>query len=311
MDNIASVIIPTYKRFDYLYESIKSVFAQNYHSIEIVVCDDCSPNFKKELIESFIKENSTGNIVGVNVYSNPTNYGTVKNLNNAIKQSLGKYIIILSSDDVLNGQSVISEIVNRLDVSKTQLIVCRRKMINDVGMFIRYMPSDKEIKKLNSMDMFRQHIAFVTGEFYEMASGSATYFTKDFFESVGGYDERFRLLEDWTFFLSITTSNRINYAYDIVSVSYRVGGISSTGNPAIVNDYVNMLVIESKKPGFKNLPYYVKRYTFFNIKRFSGSKISAYLFYPDILIRRFFYKMRLKRYNRPLNKRSKKWKVLY
>ena len=37
-----SVIIPTYNRFKYLLNTIKSVQAQTYKNIEIIVVNDCS-----------------------------------------------------------------------------------------------------------------------------------------------------------------------------------------------------------------------------------------------------------------------------
>ena len=84
-----SVIILSYKNFDYIYEAIDSVFEQSYPSIELIIADDCSENYPGELLQKYIQENKRKNILSCCVYSNSTNYGTVKNLNTAIKISLG------------------------------------------------------------------------------------------------------------------------------------------------------------------------------------------------------------------------------
>ena len=40
--DIVSVIIPTFNRFKYLLNTIKSVKEQTYNNIEIIVVNDCS-----------------------------------------------------------------------------------------------------------------------------------------------------------------------------------------------------------------------------------------------------------------------------
>src|SRR5690625_1431721 len=44
MNGKVSVIIPTYKRSDFLERALESVLAQSYANIEVVVVDDNEPN---------------------------------------------------------------------------------------------------------------------------------------------------------------------------------------------------------------------------------------------------------------------------
>jgi len=46
MDNKVSVIIPTYKRSEFLERAIESILNQTYKNIEIIVVDDNDPNSK-------------------------------------------------------------------------------------------------------------------------------------------------------------------------------------------------------------------------------------------------------------------------
>ena len=47
--DLVSVIIPTYNRFEFLHNTIKSIIEQTYKNIEIIVVNDCSS--KKEYYE--------------------------------------------------------------------------------------------------------------------------------------------------------------------------------------------------------------------------------------------------------------------
>ena len=64
MDKV-SIIIPTYNRFNFLLNTIKSVKEQTYKNIEIIVINDCSTqkeyyeyNFDNDIIIINLKENS-------------------------------------------------------------------------------------------------------------------------------------------------------------------------------------------------------------------------------------------------------------
>ena len=64
MDKV-SVIIPTYNRFHFLLNTIKSVKDQTYKNIEIIVINDCSTQkeyydyqFDNDIIIINLKENS-------------------------------------------------------------------------------------------------------------------------------------------------------------------------------------------------------------------------------------------------------------
>lgn len=242
MDEIASVIILSYENFNLIYETIDSVIYQTYENIEILVADDGSNNFPEDEICKYIMSHRLLNIVNVNVYSNEKNLGTVKNLNTAIKKSTGKYIIPLASDDVFTNSKVLSEIVAKLNTSQTGMICCRRILCDEMMTPIRYMPTIFHHKKIKSLDTaMKQHKAFARGEFYEMASGSATYYLRETLYSDGLFNEDYRLLEDWPHYLEVTNKHIIETAYDIVSIKYRCGGISGKASPIIIADYVKMM----------------------------------------------------------------------
>lgn len=92
MAKLFSVIIACYKNSNLLTSCIDSILCQTYPAVEIIICEDCGGNFDADYFQKYIEEKKLNNIVRQIVYSNPENYGTVKNFNCAIKQSKGEYI---------------------------------------------------------------------------------------------------------------------------------------------------------------------------------------------------------------------------
>lgn len=99
MDEKVSVIISTYNRFQYLQDSIKSVKAQTYPNVEIIVVNDCSTE----------KDYYTYDwaAAGVKILHLPVNSrelfgfpssGFVKN--RGVDLSTGSYIAYLDDDDI-------------------------------------------------------------------------------------------------------------------------------------------------------------------------------------------------------------------
>ena len=298
-NDMISVIILSYRQYTHIYEAIDSVLHQCYPAVELIIADDCSGDFPKQKIEDYIQNRKKGNIISYCVYSNPSNYGTVKNLNTAINKSSGHYIAVLAGDDKFYDSTVLSKIVKRLSVSKTGVIVCRRLKCDIEMNPIRYMPTDGHIRiieRLNTYD--KQHSAFIRSEYYEMASGSCTYYTREKLMKDGLFDEKFRLLEDWTHFIQITRSAPIEMAYDIVSVCYRDGGISTKMSLVIQKDYLTIMKEESEKFG-KHLSRSDVRCLRYNYMRIeTGKKVVPSLLFPDAFISRLIYKLRCKFYEK-------------
>jgi len=96
--SLVSVIIPTYNRFTYLINAIKSVKNQTYKNIEIIVVNDCSTqleyyNYKFNGCRVLHLPKNSREIYGFN---SPGGYAR----NQGVKIANGKYIAFLDDDDV-------------------------------------------------------------------------------------------------------------------------------------------------------------------------------------------------------------------
>ena len=99
MNETISIVIPTYNRFKYLLNTLKSVKEQTYKNIEIIVINDYST--QKEYYEYDWKEN---NIRIIHLEKNSKTLfgypcaGFVRN--KGIEISIGKYIAFCDDDDI-------------------------------------------------------------------------------------------------------------------------------------------------------------------------------------------------------------------
>lgn len=94
---LVSVIIPTYNRNDTVVRAVKSVIAQDYRPLEIIVVDDGSTDDTKECIKSLLCESQELRVR----YLYQKNSGVSIARNYGLCQAQGKYLSTLDSDDVL------------------------------------------------------------------------------------------------------------------------------------------------------------------------------------------------------------------
>lgn len=237
---LVSVVTLTYKQFDYIYSTIKSVLEQNYPNIEYIIADDGSQNFPKKEIENFVKENAKENIKNFIIIDAKENVGTVKNINRAYKMAKGEYLMPLSGDDEFLDENSISDVIREFDKRKCEALITSRMACDENLVPLFYIPHLKERKKVDGLDTKeKQYIALVTYEAYEVMSGSVLYIKKKKIEEMGYFDENYRLLEDAPFFEKYLCNKKIDMALDIVSIKYRVGGVSSDKvNPILKEDFL-------------------------------------------------------------------------
>lgn len=98
MNNVVSVIIPTFNRMDLLSEAIQSVLAQTYRPIECIIVDDGSTDNTKDTVNEQITQNT--DLVTIK-YIYQQNSGSQVARNNGTAAASGEFIQYLDSDDIL------------------------------------------------------------------------------------------------------------------------------------------------------------------------------------------------------------------
>ena len=171
-------------------------------------------------------------------------------------------------------------------------MVCKKD-----GTEIRKLPLKKNEKYIKKLDTaYKQHLALIFDEFYDMASGSAMYIRKAFLENEGYFDEKYVLWEDGPFITQYTKKKMIVTAYKIISIKYRLGGVSNgKPHPLMRRDrelynkterIEDMSLLTNRQR--RKVNYICKRYITSSLIK----KIFLYLKYPDIMFEKVIYKIR-------------------
>ena len=94
MNNLVSVITPSYNSSKFIDECINSVISQSYTNWELLIVDDCSDDNSKELLLNLEKRDERIKLTFLD-----NNIGAAHARNVAIQKAKGKYIAFLDSDD--------------------------------------------------------------------------------------------------------------------------------------------------------------------------------------------------------------------
>ena len=105
MNNLVSIITPSYNSSKFIEECVNSVVSQTYTNWELLIVDDCSNDNSKELLLNLEKKDER-----IKVTFLDNNIGAAKARNVAIRQAKGKHIAFLDSDDFWESQKLEKQI---------------------------------------------------------------------------------------------------------------------------------------------------------------------------------------------------------
>lgn len=93
VNDLVSVIMPSYNASKYIEVAIKSVLSQTYKKWELIIVDDCSTDNTLDIINS-IRD------YRIRIYKNEQNSGAAISRNKALREAKGRWIAFLDSDDI-------------------------------------------------------------------------------------------------------------------------------------------------------------------------------------------------------------------
>lgn len=223
-----SAIVVCYGYSELLLETLDSIFMQDYPSIELIIAEDGSNRFQKQLVQNYIEQKSGPNIIDYKILVSNVNRGTVKNINNALASATGDYIKIIGGDDVYSDPSVFSRQINVFNCKDYYLVV-GNSLECDESLDIQGEVGFGPLGVVSLTEDTQALLKYICIEDARVLSTQCICYKKRFFEKYGLFDESFMLIEDLPMAVKIAYK-KVPFAYiDAPCVKHRGGtGVSTS-----------------------------------------------------------------------------------
>lgn len=204
-----SIITINYNNLRGLKATLDSVIAQTYKEFEWIIIDGGSTDGGRNVIEQ--------NAQHFTYWCVESDKGIYNAMNKGIKQATGEYCLFLNSGDCLNSDCL-KVIMPQL---KGDVIVGRVKSAEDGALSYQYEDNTFSFSQLYSYSFPHQ----------------ASFIKRDLFIKHGFYDESYKILSDWKFFLQLLLKERVQLSFipDVVSV-IDYNGISKTNKALLATE---------------------------------------------------------------------------
>ena len=217
--DLVTIIVITYNSRETIMETLNSIYDQTYRSIELIVSDDCSTDDTVKLAEEWMSDHRD-KFICASVLKDKTNRGIPANINKALRVAKGDYIQVLAADDLLTNDGL-----------EKRMYFAKQNPKGVVLTRLRYIGDNVDAPKIE-----KEYCSYVYSHF---AKDRQTQFKdiikaihiiplsvgpiqRSVYNKIGLYDERFKLDEDWIFFIKLYKYGIPLVYYPDITAIYRV-----------------------------------------------------------------------------------------
>lgn len=185
---MVSVIIPIYNLEDYIENTVKSVLAQTYSDIELILVDDGSDDASVEICDRMALEDSRIKVI------KKSNGGVSSARNAGIEASNGIYITFVDGDDLLEADAI-EVMVNNIRNNDADMCICSSYYRNNTVLYHGVYSVKEEIVLFG--ELIKRHLDFNLTSFL-----CTCLFKKELVADIR-LDEELPVFEDWKYLFDI------------------------------------------------------------------------------------------------------------
>lgn len=216
---IVSVIVPAYNAAGLVRETLESVSAQTYQSLEIIVVDDGSSDTTCDVVEDCARRDPRIRLI------RQTNAGVGAARNTGIAAAKGKYVAPIDADDIWHPDKILAQVtaMERWG-DEAGFAYCWSRLINNKSQVTGYHPTCSVEGDVFNVLFFRNFTHNASVPLFRTAA----------LQHVGGYATREQQggvqgCEDWELCLRLAEKYKVCVATDYL-VDYRVSGAGMSFN---------------------------------------------------------------------------------
>lgn len=181
-----SIITINYNNAEGLKQTVNSVLNQTYKDFEHIVIDGNSNDGSIDVLKS--KE-----AVNFKYISEPDS-GIYNAMNKGIKTATGKYLLFLNSGDYLENENVLENVHHYLN--------------DDYSILAGSIIFEEHAGSRPREHPDKMTFSYLIGN---AISHPSTFIKRDLFSKYGNYDESFKIVSDWAFFVKVLGLNNESY----------------------------------------------------------------------------------------------------
>jgi glycosyltransferase involved in cell wall biosynthesis len=240
MNSLVTVVVATYNSSPFVIESLESIVNQTWDKIELIITDDCSRDDTVEVCREWLNKNRQ-RFISTELITIEQNSGVPANVNRGLNKSHGEWISFLAGDDTLKPDCIRDNMMwieknpdarvlfSRIDVyrdtfePKNLIETVPGDQQNSNGIMAPGRTADSQYRMLLLCD----RIHFTPSVFLH----------RETLLKINGFDERFKLIEDYPLWLKLTRNGYKLHFMESVTVNYRrhSRAINNTGISHLVN----------------------------------------------------------------------------
>lgn len=186
--DLISILMPNYNKAPYLKEAIDSVIRQTIPNWELIICDNGSTDHSDMVIRQY-RENSK-----IKALWYPQVLGSALALNKCLEASVGNFIKRLDSDDRIKSE-------------------CLSYLLEGFSLYPEADGVYGDIDEIDVGGRFKKHCQVpedAQSQIFDkcIISNQGLMVTRKAVLSIGGFDEKIVLSEDWDFIISLLKAGR-------------------------------------------------------------------------------------------------------
>lgn len=237
---LVSIVVITYNSSNYIIDTLDSIAQQTYHNIELIVSDDGSTDDTLSKVQVWI-DNHKGRFIRASFLSDGCNHGTVKNINRGVNYAEGQWIKSIAGDDTLSENAIERYLEYVRLKPECKICVCGVNIFTTDGIEIGGLQEQYDSMLKTCDENIEEQKKRIMKEM--LFPGPTYFYKKDLWTEIGGYDEHYKLSEEWAFcYYALNHGYRIFCLYEKL-VNYRLSSSSVCrnkknrfGNPVWVLD---------------------------------------------------------------------------
>ena len=248
MNELVSIVIPSYCSARFIAKTIESVLAQTYRNWEVVVVDDYSVDNTVEIVNTYVNNEPRIKLIRLK-----ENSGAAISRNTALDVANGRFIAFLDSDDIWRPDKLEKQVSFMLE-RKIPISFTSYELIDDNGVSKDHVYHS--VEKINQQEYLKNTIIGLSTSMID------TKFV--------GNDFRFidiRTRQDTSLWISILGRGFVAYGMSEVLASYRVHSNSISSNKYRAAKQVWNLYFNIHRLGFFKSVYCFLFYLYNAIKK--------------------------------------------